>query len=240
MQRLRASLTTLDRMTAGDREFLLLDPDGDGRVVEVLGEIDHAKRVVIYVPGFGTTLADYADGTPKAQALAEALAAGSGDSAVIDFLGYDAPDWSPDEILGVAGEQRAAEGAAALADLVASLRSRGVPRDQIVVVGHSYGSVVGGLALSEFDLDVAKFVALGSPGLGTGIARRSDLGRPEVEIVAVAATGDVVRHAPGHGADPADPGFGAETFPTGNSTGHSGYLSGDALRALVAEIAAPS
>ena len=231
--RLRQSMARIDQLASSGRKFLLLDPTGDGRIVEVLGEVSNAERVVIYVPGFGTTIEDYTDGTPKALALATALEDRNGRTAVIDFLGYDAPDWSVDEALTVAGERRAEQGAAALADLVDDLRRRGVPADRISLVGHSYGSVVVGLAVANHGVQVDRLIALGSPGLGTGIESRQDLGRPDVEVIAAAAAGDPIRHAPGHGSDPANPRFGAETFSTGSGRGHSTYLQGDALDTLV-------
>ena len=91
-----------------------------------------------------------------------------------------------------------------------------------------------GISLSQFQLDVGQVAVLGSPGLGAAIEHLFDLNRPEVEIWAGAATGDVIRYAPAHGADPASSAFGARPIETDGSTGHSQYLQGQSLRSLIA------
>ena len=216
-----------------DRTYLKLDASGDGRLVEVHGDLDRATKVAIYVPGFATTIDDYLD-RPKAKRLVDGLRNADPDVAVIDFLDYDPPDWDITEAPLVAGEDRATAGARRLAALVADLRSRGMSADDITVIGHSYGSTLVGISLSQFQLDVGQVAVLGSPGLGAAIEHRFDLNRPEVEIWAGAATGDVIRYAPAHGADPASSAFGARPIETDGSTGHSQYLQGQSLRSLIA------
>ena len=49
---------------------------------------------------------------------------------------------------------------------------------EVVPIGHSYGSVALGSALSQHDLDVDRAVAVGSPGLGRGIDGVEDLSVP--------------------------------------------------------------
>src|SRR5262249_45546737 len=100
------------------RHFLLYDAAGDGRAIEVVGDLAHARRIVVLVPGSDTTLADFDRGyggverrAPAVQARAVYAAIGDPSVAVIAWLGYDPP-----EGLGKAAirEDRAAAGAAAL------------------------------------------------------------------------------------------------------------------------------
>ncbi|MBM0280156.1 alpha/beta hydrolase, partial [Micromonospora tarensis] len=44
---------------ADGRRFLLFDRRGDGRAVEVLGDLAGADRIAVLVPGVGSTLADF-------------------------------------------------------------------------------------------------------------------------------------------------------------------------------------
>jgi hypothetical protein len=44
---------------ADGRWFLIFDARGDGRVVEVLGDLAGADRIAVLVPGVGSTLADF-------------------------------------------------------------------------------------------------------------------------------------------------------------------------------------
>jgi hypothetical protein len=39
----------------GDRQFLVLEPEGQGRLVEVLGDLDEPRNVAVLVPGMDNT-----------------------------------------------------------------------------------------------------------------------------------------------------------------------------------------
>lgn len=207
------------------RHFLLIDPLGDGRAVEVIGDLANADRVVVLVPGSDTTLANFDRGlggvarrAPAVQArnVYEATAR-SPRVAVIAWLGYDPP-----EGLGLAAvrQDRAEAGARELIRFVASLR----PNATVILVGHSYGSVVVGLAAPSLPAQVTDIVALASPGMGA--ATVSEL-RTSARVWAATADGDWIRRVPrisvagfGHGPLPAD----ARLLPTDGVDGHDGYL----------------
>ena len=217
-------------MAAG-RRFLAFDPRGDGRVVETVGDLATARRIVILVPGNDTTLGNFDRGlggvarrAPAVQARAVYQAAHDPGVAVIAWLGYDSP-----EGIGMATirEERAQAGAIELQRFVAILPSAAT----VVVVGHSYGSTVVGLAAPGFGPAVTDLVALASPGIGVSDAAEL---RTRARVWAGTSDRDWIRHVPhvriagfGHGTDPTDRDFGARPLPTDRVSGHDSYLVPD-------------
>lgn len=223
-------------LNVAGRTFLAFDPRGDGRAVEVVGDLTTADHIAVLAPGADTTLGSFDRGhggrayrAPAVQARVLHAAARTIDPAarvaVIAWLGYDTP-----EGIGRAaiGEDRAAAGAAALSRFLASLH--GVrPQATVTVVGHSYGSVVAGLTARDRTARIDDLVAVGSPGLATG--RAAEL--PGAARVWVGrACDDWIRWVPGvqllgagHGADPTAPAFGARRFTVTGAVGHDRYLA---------------
>lgn len=228
--------TPFAKWTGHGRQFLAFDSRGNGRVVEVFGDLGAADRIAVLVPGVSTTadnfdtgLDDVRDRAPavQAQALYDATrAAAPGQQvAVIAWLGYDAPQ-------GVgrtaAREELARAGAIALdtftADLV-TLR----PKAAVTVIGHSYGSVVTGLAAASLPAQVRDLVVVGSPGMG--VARAADL-HTSARVWAGQSAQDWIDWVPafrvwgaGHGSLPITPGFGGRVFGTSGVIDHDHYLA---------------
>ncbi len=222
-------------------DVLRCNPAGRGLAVVALGDVASASHVAVLVPGSDIDLRRlHNPSKPDTRPFgwARALADGGGpDLAVVLWVGYVTPDG-----LGVdaATGRLARAGAAALVRFVDDLAPVVRGDAHVTVVGHSYGAVV--TALAARDIAAADLVLLGSPGararsvkeLGTGArvwAGRADtdwIGRvPHVRV------GDL-----GHGADPADPGFGARPLPVDGVPGHDGYLRpGSACLAAVAAVA---
>lgn len=205
------------------RQFLLVDARGDGRVVEVFGDLDAAEHVALFVPGISHTIDDYDDpGSTRdsARTLQEqAVAMGRGSVATIAWLGYDTPDW-----LGAPFAGPARTAAAALVRAVDDLLLR--PGVTATVVAHSYGSVVAGYAVRA-GLLVDSVAVLGSPGMGTD--RAADLGAAVgMHLYAARAPADPVSYSENFGQDPSDPRFGATRIATGSGpaapVGHHDYL----------------
>jgi hypothetical protein len=208
------------------QHLLGFDPNGPGEVVEVLGNLATARRVVILVPGSDTSLATFASrGSASPQGGARALAAqarrlnpGAG-LAVIAWLGYRTPSLlSPAVLTSV----NAGQGAQALRPLVISLAGHG---DQVALLCHSYGSVVCGLAAPQ--LPVTDIAVFGSPGMDAASVRSL---HTTARVWAGRDAGDWIRDVPhvrllgiGFGADPTAPSFGARRFGC-DDDGHSGYL----------------
>ncbi|MCM4081415.1 alpha/beta hydrolase [Paractinoplanes hotanensis] len=213
---------------AQGRHFLFFDPAGHGRAAEVLGDLGTATRVAVLIPGVDTTLTDFdrgLGGVPRrapgvqARALHDLLAKRDPHTAVIAWLGYDAPDGIG---LAAATEGRARDGAAALTTFVRDL----LPEKHVTLIGHSYGSIVAGLAAKDLP-EVADVVTLGAPGIG--VDRAGELGGARVWS-ALAPT-DWIRRIPqvrvlglGLGRRPTSPDFGAYALPTDGVAGHDCYL----------------
>lgn len=231
------------------RTFLDFDPRGDGRAVEVLGDLDTADRIVVLVPGVDSTLADFDRGlggvarrAPAVQARALHAALRQADPAarvaVLAWLGYDPPEglgWA------AARSERARTGARALTRLVRTL-ARQRPTAAITLIGHSYGALVLGLAAPALPDQVHALVTLG--GVGMGVDRAAEL-RTAAQVWAAEAPDDWIRRLPalrlfglGHGVRPAARAFGAHRLPVDGVHGHDGYLvPGTGTLSAVARIA---
>ncbi|MGC4747686.1 alpha/beta hydrolase [Micromonospora sp. DT201] len=232
---------------ADGRRFLMFDTRGDGRAVEVLGDLAGADRIAVLVPGVGSTLADFDRGLGGVARRAPAVQAGqlyrklratdpAAGVAVLAWLGYDPPDGA----LTAAGGVSARRGAAGLAVLLRELAVRR-PGATITLVGHSYGALVVALAAADAPAQVTDVVSLG--GVGAGVQRAEDLpgGR---RFWAAEAPTDWIRRVPpvrlpglGFGRRPGDPAFGARPLPVDGVAGHDGYLtSGSATLVALAEV----
>ena len=217
------------------RQILAFDDRGDGLIAEVLGDLDTAERVAVLVPGVDTRLAHFDTGLGGVQRRALAWQARqlhdrivatdpAARVAVVAWLGYDAPEGMGRATLR---QDRAATGAAALDRFVDGL-VLGRPGRSVVVVGHSYGSTVAGIAASTLSPQVTDVVAVGSPGMG--VTGRAAL-HTGAEVWACAAPTDWIRRVPGlrvlgigHGRLPSDPEFGARPLPCDDVRGHDGYF----------------
>ena len=221
----------LSRLLTPGRRFLSFDPRGTGRAVEVIGDLTHAERIAILVPGADTTLTTFDErgerpySTPGggARALLDEAGALERDPrlAVIAWLGYSPPTVTS---AGVITDVRADAGATQLRRLVDDLHGLD-PSAATTLLCHSYGSVVCGEAVKGLPVDdVATF---GSPG--TTASSASALGT-RANVWAARGSRDWMRLVPhvrvlglGFGTDPVSPGFGARVFAAGTA-GHSDYL----------------
>jgi pimeloyl-ACP methyl ester carboxylesterase len=222
------------------RQVLEFDPRGDGRIVEVVGDLDTATRIAVIVPGADTTVGNFDTGhggvlrrSPSWQACQLQAAAGQG-TAVVAWLGYDPP-----EGIGLAAvrSERAVRGAGALVLFVGALLGRR-PDATVVLVGHSYGSVVLGHAARRLPPQVTDLVSIGSPGMDVGSA--AELGTA-ARVWAGSAPDDWTLRLPdlrvlglGHGRNPTRGSFGALPLDASTTVGHDGYFvtGSSSLRAL--------
>ncbi|MFK0224043.1 alpha/beta hydrolase [Streptomyces vinaceus] len=239
----------LRRMAASGRQFLTFDGRGGGRVAEVLGDLAHARRVAVLVPGADTDLDTYdsLDGTPSAPSpgsprpnasRADHRSLGGGalelrrelcrqapasEVAVVTWLGYDTPRLKSLSILSDARARRAAK---SLRGFVGTMHQI-VPGARVSLLCHSYGSVVCGRAAAG--LDVSSIALFSSPGVDT-----RNLAALHTHAMVWVGRGaqDWIGHIPhlnitlpggdsiGFGNDPLDPRFGAHPFAAGGG-GHS-------------------
>jgi pimeloyl-ACP methyl ester carboxylesterase len=218
-----------------ERHLIGYDPRGKGHVAEVVGDLATADRIAVIVPGLSNRLDNFDRGCAgrerrapawQARQLYQQVRAADGTArvAVIAWLGYDPPEGIGRE---AAREERASAGAAALIRFVAGL---GVyrPAATVTLVGHSYGSVVAGLAAPSLGRRVQDIVALGSPGMG--VERVGEL-RTTARVWAGSTQSDWTREVPGirlfgagHGTLPFDAAFGARRLPVDNVVEHDGYF----------------
>lgn len=239
-----------------DRQILLFDPSGDGRVVEVFGDLDGARRIAVVVPGMANDLGNFSEGDGGFRADARDLyeATSGNEVATIAWLGYDSPD-----NVGATARNSADEGAPALQRFLGGID----PGEDcaITVIAHSYGSVLAGTA-ARIGLDANDLVFVGSPG--TTLASASDaVLRPGGRVWVALAERDPIALGINrselppwwvppvlwlpwmgvdllndgaeelwHGPNPASDEFGAYRIATGGSTGHSGYFEAGSLENL--------
>jgi pimeloyl-ACP methyl ester carboxylesterase len=196
--------------------FLAYDPAGDGRAIEVLGDLATARKVVVLVPGVDSTLSNFDTGlggvirrapAHQARMLKERL---PDDVAVVAWLGYDPPEGAFPEALRA---DRAVAGARELERFLAIVP----PQATMVLIGHSYGSVV--IAHTHLGEQVTDVVALGSPGMGA-LETKARVWKGLAET-------DWIRRVPnlrigglGHGGFP----DGTRELPTDGVAGHDYYL----------------
>lgn len=211
------------------------DPRGDGRVIEVFGDLPTARHIAVIVPGSGWDLGKimhtdpHSSGQHDANPVVAALALRAEMSrlsprtgtAVVVWLGYDAPEGIDRQ---AARSERAVAGAPALTAFLNDLP----PAARITLIGHSYGTVVCGHAVRDGGR-ADNVVALASPGMDAASA--GDL-RTGARIWAARVSDDPIGLTPhvrlggyGHETDPITPGFGARVFSTGAAQGHGGYYS---------------
>ncbi|MGW6980369.1 alpha/beta hydrolase [Streptomyces sp. NPDC054932] len=230
----------LGHLADGDRTFLEVGAEADGRAVEVLGDLVHAQRIALLVPGSDTTVDTFDHlGSPHssmggaARALYGEMSSLAPDSrvAVIAWYGYRAPRTkSRDTVTST----RAQEGGSLLREQLRQLRALN-PQASTALLCHSYGSVVCAQALRgtgpQVQSGLTGVVVFGSPGMGAESA--SELGI-RVPFWAGRGSRDWIANVPhtrvflpsgsvGFGADPVSAEFGARTLPTGDSR-HGDYL----------------
>jgi Alpha/beta hydrolase len=220
--------------------YLRADGTGDGRVVQVFGDLISAQHIIVFVPGMDNELNDYRASLQKrAQAVLVEMQRQAGANvpvAVVAWLGYDTPDYTPLRLVTQAAtSNKARAGAKALETDLATIRKQN-PRAHVTVLAHSYGTVVLGEAMRR-GLNVPDAIAVGSPGMNT--TSRRLLLSPNVALWAsksqksawffagkriASVPIDPISVVPTHGEDPSAQGFGANRFSSGDSLGHSDYF----------------
>ncbi|GGP47912.1 alpha/beta hydrolase [Streptomyces calvus] len=177
---------------------------GNGRAIVSYGNPDTAHNVSAYVPGLGTKLdKEFADGTLK-RAQDTALGAAEADphnsTASIVWLGYDAPQLSPQDLAAntdVMRKENAEAGAVSYNAFMAGISATNENTDpHITAIGHSYGSLTVGLAAQERGgvPGADDIILVGSPGTGAKTANELNVGEGHVYVGA--ADNDIVTKLP--------------------------------------------
>lgn len=172
-----------ERILRDNEQVLFFDPRGDGRMAVVQGDLSTARGIAVQVPGISNNLDSYWGLLDDGQRLSGAA---GDDVAVVTWLGYDAPvgvGLNPIRDAAEIGTPALAEGGAvALKSFVADLDQHR-PDASISVIGHSYGSLVTGLAAAS-GMPADHVVLIGSPGAGVLSADqfRHEGGSPIVHV----------------------------------------------------------
>ncbi|MGK9460147.1 alpha/beta hydrolase [Streptomyces sp. G6] len=221
-------------MADPSRQLLAFDGRGAGLATEVFGDLAHADRVAVLVPGSDTSLDTYGRFRAAALALHRQLAARAPEgtaTTVVAWLGYETPGTVSTT---VATTDRAERAAPELRALVDDLRDITGPGTSLALLCHSYGSVV--CARAADGLDATDIALLGSPGTGADSAAGL---HTRARVWAARGADDWVEHVPhlsadlfgttvGFGTDPVSPDFGARVFAAGDG-GHSDYFEPGSL-----------
>ena len=153
------------------RQLLGLDTSGRNvKAIVAQGDVDTADHVGVVVPGRHTnvekTLNDYDDRAYYMKKAAENQAKNGESVAMVEYLGYDAPQIE----IEAASTDYAKNGAPGLAGFLNGMdasREHGAGDTHITLFGHSYGSTTSGLAATLVNEGVVDDIVLaGSPGAG--------------------------------------------------------------------------
>ncbi|MBO0680020.1 hypothetical protein JRC04_21335 [Mycolicibacterium sp. S2-37] len=200
--------------------------DGQGRAAVTIGDPDVADNTAVVVPGTGNSVeSGWLSNDDAAHVYNETAAADPNKTtAVVAWMGYDAPDSMADPQVGQVGLAR--RGGDLLAADVNTLAGTHRADSHVTVIGHSYGSTTVADAAAGSGMRADDVVLVGSPG--TDLARSAaDFRLPEGgQLFVGAASTDPVTHlgsipqvlVPGTGVvialgdDPATDGFGSTRF----------------------------
>jgi len=143
-----------------------------GHKIDTVGDLDAAENIVVFVPGAGTSRQNYdTDVRQRTSLMVDAIVdAGGGSTAGVGWLGYSAPG-----LLGAVSGDSADEAHPAFGKYVTEL-SEQYPDANLVLVGHSYGSVVIGRSIAHGEVPddpSMTFVYMGSPGFVRGDLKSS-------------------------------------------------------------------
>ncbi|MFH9250920.1 alpha/beta hydrolase [Streptomyces lydicus] len=224
LRKLQDALDKADGSDNASKQLYVLgiDTKGDGRAVVSQGNPDTARNVAVQVPGTDNDLTNLDEQVDRIDRLQQASKdKGGGNTAVISWLGYDAPE--VDGSMVTTG--RADPAAGDLRSFTHGLReAHDGERAHMTVLGHSYGStVVGAGAAGEHGLDADDIVSVGSPGMTVDHAK--DLHMDPRHVWAGWAQDDIVSTDASDkslGENPADREFGGKVFEV-DTSGHGGY-----------------
>ncbi|OBG28409.1 alpha/beta hydrolase [Mycobacterium sp. E3198] len=199
---------------------------GEGTAAIAVGNPDTAANTAVLVKGAGTGVREGTLAKPEGVRLYEesVRADGSKPTAVVTWVGYDAPDNWYDA--GLREPDMARTGARAFtADMNALAVTHSGPPTHLTVVGHSYGSTVAADA-ATYGMHADDVVLVGSPGTDLAHSAADFHLAPGGHLYVGAASGDAVTWLPGRvtgpgliglsfgglGDDPAEDGYGSTRF----------------------------
>ncbi len=186
------------------RQFLYAEVEGQGRVIEVLGELETAHNVVVLIPVMNNDLDRVRAQMDRAQALKQAVGPRN---AVVVWKDYDAP-------LGLEEAMSTQSSRAALPRLSRFEAGLDVIKAQYAkttFIGNSYGSQVLGRALmagvdprNPDGVTPDRAVLVGCPGIDESVTSAARITPPGTQLFVARAKGDYISYLEKDGPDPAD------------------------------------
>ena len=231
-------LQLLEAWLGSDRTFVWFDAAGDGQMIEVVGDIDAATGIGVFVPGIGSEIGTFEAVASHARGLVAVARSMNQEIAVVAWLGYDAPaiGWNIEPLLG----DQAKAGSPSLVAFVDGLAAQ-TPLVPLTVIAHSYGSVLAVRAAAHDHLAADRLVIVGSPNVGVDHAHKLVVPEPAAVFVGEAPSDPVTAIGEftdgwrddwsglGHGYDPGACHWGATIFEVqdvGLIEAHVTYTSG--------------
>lgn len=190
---------------ASPRQLYTYDPtafNGDGRIAVAVGNLDTAAAVAVHTPGITTTIRSIELNVNNAENhhIRAHQEQGDLETAVVSWIGYDAPSGHPIKLGRETATQQFAEaGGHRLAHDVAGIVGSRSDSPNVHLFGHSYGSTttahagVGG-RLAGY---VSTVTLLGSPGAGP-LTHARDFGIGPENVYVASASRDVVTWTGSH------------------------------------------
>nr|WP_246313058.1 alpha/beta hydrolase [Leifsonia shinshuensis] len=201
-------------------ELYVYQPGERTKVAISTGLLETADHISVVVPGMGTTADDIGQYGNAARDLRQQQWQASGVDpskiAVLSWLDYDPP--SSTDVWGVRQDDLATAGAERLGNTLRGLTAvKDWPANAVglSVVGHSYGTDVATLALTQKGVTAGHVVLLGSAGIAGSVPSAAALHVPGGEVYATQGTRDgwaVIGQLISGRLDPTSPSFGAHPF----------------------------
>ncbi|QWF78817.1 alpha/beta hydrolase [Amycolatopsis sp. CA-230715] len=160
----------LQNAVNGQKAYLLgVNTENAGQAIVSSGNPDEAENVATFVPGTGAKLAEVGDQVARSDLmLRSAQDAGSPSTAVVTWIGYDAPQNiildSPRSVFADNAERPLHDFQAGLLASHPNDPSHTPPHT--TVIGHSYGTTAIGQTARDHGLAADDLVFAGSPGVG--------------------------------------------------------------------------
>lgn len=184
------------------RQLMSLDLTGDHPKAAIAnGDVDTAQHVAVFTPGMNSTvdgnMNGYVNDMDGVRDSAEKmlLRHGQADSvATVTWLGYEPSSFDdPGSLLGLATGDNASFGGEKLSRFDEGINSSRPSDPHMTALGHSQGSIVTGISLTQSGTGVDDAVFFGSPGIADhfGIDNTTaDLKLPEGHANNIKADGD--------------------------------------------------
>lgn len=190
---------------ASPRQLYTYQPmafNGDGRIAVAVGNLDTAAAVAVHTPGITTTIRSIELNVNNAENhhIRARQEQGDLETAVVSWIGYDAPSGNPIKLAReTATQQFARAGGHRLAHDVAGIAGSRSDSPNLHLFGHSYGSTTTAHAgvrgrLADY---VSTVTLLGSPGAGP-LTHASDFGIGANNVYVASASRDIVTWTGSH------------------------------------------